>query len=132
MVRRKSNARSINFSPGAVNEHPKTQVLFTKKDVIRSVRVLKEIRQLRRTVSLLIPRLPFSRVVREIMTGLSKNELRIEAIALEALQEAAEAYLVQFFEDAAILSMHAKRVTVHVQDVRLVRYFRGRNDVANK
>ncbi|XP_017888612.1 histone H3-like centromeric protein A [Ceratina calcarata] len=124
---------SINSSPRAVKDNPRTRVSVIK-GARRGVRVLREIRYLRKTVSLLIPRLPFCRVVREIMvTCFPNTEVeRIQASALEALQEAAEAYLVQFFEDCVIMSMHANRVTIKVQDLRLVRYFRGRTDVANK
>lgn len=57
---------------------------------------------------------------------------RIQASALEALQEAAEMYLVQFFEDSVLLALHAKRVTLMRNDMILMRRLRGRNDIINR
>ncbi|EFN71524.1 hypothetical protein EAG_08793, partial [Camponotus floridanus] len=51
---------------------------------------------------------------------------RIQATALEALQEATEMYIVQFFEDALLLALHAKRVTLMRHDMVLMRRLRGR------
>eukprot|EP00299_Pterocystis_sp_00344_P007959 c2820_g1_i2.p1 GENE.c2820_g1_i2~~c2820_g1_i2.p1 ORF type:complete len:105 (+),score=13.05 c2820_g1_i2:25-339(+) len=63
---------------------------------------LKEIRKYQKSTNLLVPRLPFARLVREIMTQYSPFDStpRIQAEALTALQEATEAYLVHLFEDA--------------------------------
>lgn len=58
--------------------------------------------------------------------------LRLQASALEALQESAEMYLTQFFEDAVLLTFHAKRVTLMRNDMILMRRLRGRDDVINK
>lgn len=55
----------------------------------------------------------------------------MQASALEALQEAAEMYLVQFFEDVVLLSLHCKRVTIMQRDMMLMRRLRGRDDVIN-
>lgn len=57
------------------------------------MKALREIRRYQKTTDFLIPRRSFQRLVREIMLGIDKN-LRIKALALEALQEAAEAMLV--------------------------------------
>ena len=96
--------------------------------------ILKEIRYLRRTINLLIPKASFVRVVQQIiMSQVSSDKInRIQAKALEALHEAAEAYIVQFFEDCVLLSMHTKRITLMVQDVRLMRRLRGRTDILNR
>ena len=51
--------------------------------------------------------------------------MRIQAEALEALQEAAEAYLVHLFEDANLCVIHAKRVTLMPRDIQLARRIRG-------
>jgi histone H3 len=58
---------------------------------------LREIRRYQKTTELLLPKLPFKRLVREIAHDINK-ELRFQSGALEALQEAAEAYLVNEFE----------------------------------
>ena len=51
--------------------------------------------------------------------------MRIQAAALLALQEMAEAYLVNLFEDTNLLAIHAKRVTVMPKDMQLARRIRG-------
>ena len=58
---------------------------------------LREIRRYQKSTDLLIPKLAFSWLVREIALEISPN-LRFQSGALEALQEAAEAYLVTEFE----------------------------------
>lgn len=56
---------------------------------------------------------------------------RIQLLALEALQEAAEMYVVQFFEDSLLCAVHSKRVTLMAIDLRLVRRIRGHSDPIN-
>jgi histone H3/H4 len=56
---------------------------------------------------------------------------RIRTLALEALQEAAEMYVVQFFEDSLLCAVHAKRVTLMANDLQLVRRIRGHSDPIN-
>ncbi len=73
---------------------------------------------------MLIRRLPFQRVIREIAHDF-KSGLMFRASALEALQEAAEAYLVGLFEDTNLCAIHAKRVTVMPKDMHLARRIRG-------
>ena len=50
---------------------------------------------------------------------------RIAAPALGALQEAAEAYLVSLFEDANLVTIHCKRITIYPKDIQLARRIRG-------
>ena len=45
--------------------------------------------------------------------------MRFQSTAITALQEAAENFIVGLFEDVNLLAVHAKRVTVMPQDVRL-------------
>ncbi|GJN19672.1 hypothetical protein PR202_gb06972 [Eleusine coracana subsp. coracana] len=73
---------------------------------------------------LLIRKMPFQRLVREI-AQLSHNDLRFQSHAVLALQEAAEAYLVGLFEDTNLCAVHAKRVTIMSKDVHLARRIRG-------
>lgn len=86
---------------------------------------LREIRKYQKSTDLLIRKLPFQRLVREIMSEVCKNELRIQSNALHALQEAAEAYLVGLFEDTNLCAIHAKRVTIMPKDMELARRIRG-------
>ena len=85
---------------------------------------LREIRRYQKTTELLIRKLPFSRLVREIAQDFKTN-LRFQAQAIGALQEAAEAYLIGLFEDTNLCAIHAKRVTIMPKDIQLARRIRG-------
>lgn len=89
--------------------------------------VLREIRKYQRSTELLLRRAPFQRVVREITSDF-KADFRWQVSAVEALQEAAEAYLVGLFEDSNLCAIHAKRVTIMAKDMQLARRIRGRPD----
>lgn len=84
----------------------------------------REIRRYQKSTELLIRKLPFQRLVREIAQEF-KTELRFQSSAIGALQEAAEAYLVSLFEDVNLCAIHAKRVTIMVKDIQLARRIRG-------
>lgn len=84
---------------------------------------LRQIRQYQKSTDLLIRKRPFQRVCQEIMQGFV-TDYRIQAAALLALQEAAEAYLVGYFEDANLLAIHAKRVTIMPKDLKLAQRIR--------
>lgn len=87
---------------------------------------LREIRKYQKTTDVLIRRLPFQRLVREIsqefkvhchliarshhpQLNITQVDIRFQSSALAALQEAAEAYLVSLFEDTLAAALHAKR-----------------------
>ena len=85
---------------------------------------LREIRKYQKSTDLLIRRLPFQRLVREIAHSF-KTDVRFQSTAINALQEASEAYLVGLFEDTNLCAMHAKRVTIQTKDMQLARRIRG-------
>ncbi|KAF8342567.1 histone-fold-containing protein [Cantharellus anzutake] len=85
---------------------------------------LREIRKYQKSTELLIRKLPFQRLVREIAQDF-KTDLRFQSSAVMALQEAAEAYLVSLFEDTNLAAIHAKRVTIQPKDLALARRLRG-------
>ena len=85
---------------------------------------LREIRKYQKSTELLIRKLPFQRLVREIAQDF-KTDLRFQSSAVLALQEASEAYLVGLFEDTNLCAIHAKRVTIMPKDVQLARRIRG-------
>ena len=85
---------------------------------------LREIRKYQKSTELLIRKLPFQRLVREIAQDY-KTDLRFQSSAVLALQEAAEAYLVGLFEDTNLCAIHAKRVTIMPKDIQLARRIRG-------
>nr|prf histone H3(1) [Tetrahymena pyriformis] len=85
---------------------------------------LREIRKYQKSTDLLIRKLPFQRLVRDIAHEF-KAELRFQSSAVLALQEAAEAYLVGLFEDTNLCAIHARRVTIMTKDMQLARRIRG-------
>ena len=89
---------------------------------------LREIRKYQKSTDLLIRKLPFQRLVKEIAQDLAKAgdpSFRFQSSAILALQEAAEAYLVGLFEDTNLCAIHARRVTIMPKDVQLARRIRG-------
>jgi histone H3 len=85
---------------------------------------LREIRRYQKSTDLLIRKLPFQRLVREIAQDY-KSDLRFQSTAILALQEASEAYLVGLFEDTNLCAIHAKRVTIMPKDMQLAYRIRG-------
>ena len=55
-----------------------------------------------------------------------KADVRFQSVAVMALQEAAESYLVSTFEDTNLAAIHAKRVTIMPKDMDLARRIGGR------
>ena len=68
---------------------------------------LQDIRHFQRSTALLIRKLPFQRLVREIAQDF-KMDLRFQSAAILCLQEATEAYLVGLFDDANLCAIHAR------------------------
>ena len=85
---------------------------------------LREIRRYQKSTDLLIRKLPFQRLIREIGQGF-KADLKYQATGLLALQESSEAYLTSLMEDTNLCAIHAKRVTIMPKDVQLARRIRG-------
>ncbi len=85
---------------------------------------LREIRKYQKSTEMLIRKLPFQRLVREIAQEF-KTDLRFQSSAVAALQEASESYLVGLFEDTNLCAIHAKRVTIMPKDMQLARRIRG-------
>ena len=86
---------------------------------------LCEIWRYQKSTELLIRKLPFSWLVREIAQEIGKTDMRFQGSTIICLQEAAEAYLVSLLEDANLCTIHAKRVTIMPKDVQLARRIRG-------
>ena len=87
---------------------------------------MREIRRYQKSTDLLIKRAPFIRLVKGILHGkLGKTEIRIQCIAVEALQEAAEYYITNLFDDANLCALHAKRITLQPRDMQLAMRIRG-------
>jgi histone H3-like centromeric protein A len=66
--------------------------------------------------------------VREVglnVMPMTSEVTRWQSQAIQALQEAAEAFLVHLFEDTNLCAIHAKRVTIMQKDIQLARRIRG-------
>ena len=72
---------------------------------------LREIRRYQKITELLVRKLPFQRLIREIAQEF-RTELQLQNSAVLTLQEAAEAYPVGLFEDTNVCAIHAKKVTI--------------------
>ena len=92
---------------------------------------LKQIRQYQKSTELLIRKLPFQRLVREIASDSEViksplcSKVRFQSAAIMALQEATEAYLVGLFEDSNLCAIHARQVTIMPKDIQLARRICG-------
>ncbi|KAJ1355240.1 centromeric DNA-binding histone H3-like protein cse4 [Parelaphostrongylus tenuis] len=109
-----------------------SKVLKPAQHGAHGVKALREIRHLQRATGLIILRLPFQRVVRDVAREVLKKrningEFTWQANALLALQEATEVYLVCLFEDTNLAAIHARRITIMPRDMQLVRRLRGEN-----
>lgn len=114
-----SRANTASKIPRAVAKPTKKRHRFRPGTV-----ALREIRRYQKSTELLIRKLPFQRLVREIASEI-RTDYRFQASAIMALQEASEAYLVGLFEDVNHCAIHARRVTIMPSDMLLARRIRG-------
>lgn len=127
--RNKSAAKEAAGKKGDSNNNNNNST-NNRKRYRPGTRALMEIRKYQKKTDLLIRRLPFQRVVREISDSMSIIEgCRWQSNAMSALREAAEAYLVTIFEHANICAIHAKRVTIMTQDLGLALRIRGESSL---
>lgn len=124
MVRRKDTPKKTANTEKR-RRPPRTEVIVGRKTFRVTMKVLKEIMKYQKRVDMLIPKLPFARLVREFVQNMGGMDFRIQKLALRALQEAAEMYIVHFFEDSIRCSAHAKRVTLMPRDMQLVKVIRA-------
>ena len=109
-------------------EYAKRQGVSEKKRRYRpGALALAEIRKYQKSTQSLIPKLPFRRLVREIAQN-EKQDIRMQETAFEALQEAAETYLVRLLDDANLCALHARRITLMPRDIQLARRIRGERE----
>ncbi|KAF3407038.1 histone H3 [Talaromyces pinophilus] len=127
MARTKVSARKIVKAKGAWKTLPGAKRVPPPPPPPRRRRyrwgttALREIRRYQKSTDLIIPKLPFQRLVRDIAQDVSWLEnLKWQKSAIEALQEAAEAFLVKEFEMTNLCAIHAHRVTIQAKDMELV------------
>jgi histone H3/H4 len=113
----KSYPPTAKVSGGSDDERPKKKAHRFRPGTV----ALREIRRYQKSTELLIRKLPFQRLVREIAQDY-KSDLRFQSLAIAALQEACEYYLVGLFEDTNLACIHAKRVTIMPKDIQLGKF----------
>ncbi|EGC39215.1 histone H3 [Dictyostelium purpureum] len=130
-ARKSTGAKVPRKHIGSKQAHKQTPVSSSSSGGVKKVHryrpgtvALREIRKYQKSTDLLIRKLPFQRLVREIAQEF-KTDLRFQSAAIGALQEASEAYLVGLFEDTNLCAIHAKRVTIMPKDIHLARRIRG-------
>ena len=95
-----------------------------QRKIQRGMQALKEIQNYQKGVVLLIQRLPFQRLVGEIVQK-RREGLRLQSMAVLAFQEAGEAFLVGLLEQANLCTIHVKQVTIMPKDIQLAQRIRG-------
>jgi len=94
----------------------------------QKTRAMMEIKKYQKSTELLMRKMPFQRVVREVVNELRPGaDIRWQADALTCLQESAECMLVTVFEISNLYALHAKRVTIMAKDLQLTRRIAGMN-----
>jgi histone H3 len=115
----------------------------------RGTQALREIRKYQKSTDLLIQKVPFARLVREVIQDMAPG-YRVTSDCLTALQvrlytiqtacdsssnshtpraqEGIEAYMVGLFTDAMVATVHGKRVTLTTQDIQVARRLRGERE----
>lgn len=129
MVRRKMTARQYCApaprKAAAGKKGPSGAPVVKRKRRYRPGTVaLRKIRKFQKSTDVLIKKLPFQRLVKETAQDL-KPGLKFQSTAVEALQQAAEAYLTELFQEVNLCALHAGRVTSMLRDIRLARRIRG-------
>ena len=130
MPRTKVTARQ--FLGGTSKKKPGTKPSQGKPFKPRRYRAgtvaLRQIRRYQTSTDLLIPKIPFQLLVKEIIQReCSERHIvskKIQSTALLALQCAVEHYVTDLFCKSQLAAVHGKRVTVIPDDMRLVLNFR--------
>jgi histone H3/H4 len=118
--------KHLRLGPGPPRPPPKPKPVASQRSKRRQQRALAEIRRYQRSTDVLMGKLPFQRVVREVLADKGAGNVdRVQASAMAALQQAAEAYLVKLFEDSNLLAIHDRRITIMPRDIPLARRLTG-------
>ena len=117
------SAKSAKSGPGSKGGPPPYAGLRKPRRFKAGTVAIRQIRRYQKSTDLLLRKLPFQRLVREIAQEF-KSDLRFTSMGILALQEASENYLVGVFEDTQLAAIHANRVTIKVDDMQMVRRLR--------
>ena len=88
------------------------------------MKALKEIKKFQSSTELLIQKLLFQRLVKELIQA-KRNDLKVQGLAVKALQEARETFLMELLEQANLCMIHAKHMMIMLKDIQLARQIRG-------
>ena len=81
-------------------------------------KALMEIRRYQEYFDLLMRKLAFQRLVRQISKDY-KTDLRWQGVVIMALQEASKSYLINLLEDSNMIAINTKCVTIMPKDMFL-------------
>ena len=109
-------AQHIKERKGKQLKAIRNKKLEKQRKVQRGMQTLREIQKYQKGADLLIQRVPFQRLVREIVQKWREG-LKLQSSAVLALQEASEAFLVGLMEQANLCAIQAKRVSIMLQDI---------------
>ena len=119
MTRTKITSRRLTGDGKVYREHRTGRVRKPRRYRPGTV-ALREIRRYQKSTELLLRKIPFQRLVREVVTKLYPSEnYRFQSTALLALKEASEDYLVRMFSQVNDLAIHGKRVTIKPADIHI-------------
>ena len=121
---KKANAKRVREMRRKKGKEREAEMKKEVKKMTRGMRALREIQQYQRSTELLNRRLPFQRLVREILQE-KTADLRFQGMAVKALQEAGVVFLLGLLEQTNLCVIHAKRVTVMPKDIQLARHIWG-------
>ena len=99
---------------------------------------LREICRYQKSTDLLIRKVPFQRLAREVLQDLNKPgsyppfTAKFSGDFFVAIQESVEAFSVQLFEDVNLCAIHARRVTNMPKDMQLALRIRGESHLISK
>ena len=117
--RTKNNNLNTGHFPTKKPRHPPKGGVRKPRRFRPGTVALRQIRKYHKSTELLIRKLPFQRLLREIVYEMKKKDYRFQSTAILAMQEAAEAFLVRMFEQCNDIAIHGKRVTVQQKDIQL-------------
>lgn len=119
-ARQKERRKKREEKRAVPNSKTLTGIVKAKRRYRPGTVALREIRKYQKGTELLIRKLPFQRLVKEIsQIHVGKYDLRFQSTAMGALQAASEDFLVHLMEDTNICAIHAKRVTIMPKDMKL-------------
>ena len=122
MTRTKHNSSLITGDGKTHRKQSRTGCIRKTRKFRPGTVALREIRRYQKSTELLIRKIPFQRLVREVVRSLYPTEnYRFQSVALLALQEASEELLVRMFTQVNDLAIHGKRITIQPKDIHIWR-----------